>query len=689
MVNISESELLTAIQSAESGAFFRDEIPATNAEESIMWLEHIESQYKRKPTREAAAQGAEKARLVIRRKSQTREILKPETSNAESLRHEKATKLGSMFTGAALKLSPEKRAEYLGISENECVDLETGEVRQKFVSEVDKNHFVSPVYSLSCTHDKALPSNKKPKIVKANYQTTRTHFQSRNWCGGFRVVCTQMTRPSDAPESNTGDRVTTELTSRARGKIIESGLYMAAVKGGFTAFTTVTLDEKARWRMDNNHYRKVAKRKAGVKLGAIYTETGELLHDEVITSADFTAVVFERSTIGQELSPFLDNVGKMHKRGWVATGKISYTPKAKKYPWGKIECVGLSDRLYPWGKVSSVGAIGRVHSDLMHNNERIYPWGVVECIEQCEARAITNDDMEVTKIECEQDKNKKPVFDYVWVAEAPSKIHETREYPWGKVESVGHQNYHAHLLIRWNVEEVFFHEWAARIEKHWGQGFVHIERIRTAEAAAEYLLKAVGYMTKSDQGEIRGNRYNISKYARAEKWENCATHESQHMYGIIQEHIEGLEAKRKRKAKAEQHLKTTIAFNERISAVNKKKPTRKREQLIEKLKQQLHSMTENVKNLADELHGNYAIGGVAKFSNAVEFKKFLDFAIGVRGWKLKTVFSNECDQQYISEQRRDENKVNDYLVKAQTMVNDSIDQVANFYSRYEPVDEYF
>ncbi|TMO62854.1 hypothetical protein, partial [Pseudoalteromonas aurantia] len=633
-----------------------------------------------------------KARLVIRRKSQTREILKPETSNAEAMRHEKATKLESLYTGAALKLTPEKRAQHFGISKNECLDLETGEVRPKFVAEVETNHFASPVYSLNTAHDKERPSNKKPKIVKANYKTTRTHFQSRNWCEGFRVVCTQMTRPSDAPDSNTGDRVTHGLTSRAHGKIIESGLYMQAVKGGFNAFLTVTLDEQASYRIENNHYRKVAKRKSGDLLDAIYTHDGVLLHEEIITSGSYTAVVFERATIGQELSPFLDKLGKMHKRGFAASGKISNTPQAKKYEWGKVECVGRSDRLYPWGKVKSVGASGAVHTDLMHNNERIYPWGIVECIEQCEARAITNDDMEVTKIECAQDPTKKPVFDYLWVAEAPPKIYEVREYPWGKVESVGHQNYHAHLLMRWNVETVYFHEWAARIEKHWGQGFVTIERIKSAAAATTYLLKALGYMTKGSegsQGEIRGNRYNISKYARAEKWENCATHESQHMYGLIQEYIQGLDAKRKRKAKAEQHLKTTIAFNERMLAVNKKTPSEKRNKLIEKLTKQMHSMTDQVKTLADEIHGNYAVGGVAKFANAVEFKKFLDFAIGVRGWRLKTVFSNECDQQFIREQRRDENKVNDYLVKAQTMVNDSIEQVANFYSRYEPVDEYF
>ncbi|MCG7553087.1 hypothetical protein [Pseudoalteromonas sp. Of11M-6] len=686
---VTDSILHEAIQSAQQGAFFRDSIPdvsETDIENSITWQEYVES-FARSNREAQAPQGIEKARLVIRCKSPTSDLRKPQMSKREAAQHHKAQQLERLYTDAALKLSPEKRAEWLGIQSNECLDIETGEVRPKFVAEVEKNHFESPVVG-KIEREANPKSNKKPKILKPHYQNNRAHFQTRNWCDGYRIVCTQMTTTSDAPDANTGDRLTTELTSRARGKIIDSGLYMAAVKGGFTAFTTVTLDEKARWRMDNDHYRKVAKRKAGTTLAAIYSPEGNLLHEEITTSGAYTAVEFERSTIGQELSPFLDLVGKMHKRGWTASGRISKTPSAKKYSWGKVECIGRSDRLYPWGKVSSVGAKGRVHTDLMHNNERVYPWGIVECIEQCEARAITNDDMEICKIECEQDPSKRPVFDYIWVAEAPPRIHETRDYPWGEVSSVGHQNYHAHLLMRWNVEPVYFHEWAALIEEKWGQGFVTIERIKNATAAAKYLLKALGYMTKGgdgSQGEIRGNRYNISKYARAEAWENCATHESQHMYGLIQEYMQGLEKQRLRKAKAEKRLKSTIGFAEKMKAVNKKDPTEKRDQLLKKLESQIAAMTEKVQSMATDLNGNFARGGVAKFSNDSKFLDFINWAIGVRGWRLRTVFGLDDDQQHRKEQRQEENTVTNLLVKAQQVIDESIESVMAWYSRFERV----
>ena len=694
-INISESEILEAVQSAQSGAFFRDSLtPVSDIEvqNSITWLEHKEDTYRSKSREAAEAKPLEKARLVRRRKSQTGEFA-PKTTQKQSLQHTKSAQLQSQYRAIGQKLTPEKLSEWFGVNEGECFDLETGEVRPIHSVEIERHHFESAVLSAPKTEPR--PTNKKPKLVTPNYKKTLTHFQARNWNDEYRVVCTQMTSSSDAPDANTGDRVTESLTSRARGKIIESGTYMQAVKGGFNAFVTVTLDEKARYRIDNDHYRKVAKRKAGTVLDAVYSEVGELLHEEIIASGAYTAVVFERSTIGQELSRFLDSLGKMHKRGMKFSGTISNTNKSKSYEWGRVDSVGRDDRMYPWGKVSSVGGRGESNYQIIHNNQRLYDWGVVECIETTELRAYTNSKQEIQKIECIQDPKKKPVFDYLWVAEAPQKKLETKQYSWGEIECVGHQNYHAHLLFRWNVEEHFFHEWAARIERLWGQGFVNIQRIQSPAAAASYLLKALGYMTKGgdgSQGVIRGNRYNISKYARAEGWENCATHESQHMYGLIQEYLKGLEEKRKRKNLADTQAKRLTAETAKLTNINKQSPSEKREKYLEKLKTKLEAVTTKVKSLSEELHGNFARGGVAKFANEGEFARFLDFAIGVRGWRLKTVFSRECSREYIQQQRAEENAVTKMLVNAQRVVDESIESVISWYSRFERVspndDEY-
>ena len=100
-------------------------------------------------------------------------------------------------------------------------------------------------------------------------------------------------------------------------------------------------------------------------------------------------------------------------------------------------------------------------------------------------------------------------FLYCWVAEVPTNDH-------------GEPNPHVHMLLRWTVKYSLFPSWAKRIEELWGQGFAHLERIRDGEAASAYMMKAAGYLCKaqgrSDQGEIRGNRYGMSDAARAPDW---------------------------------------------------------------------------------------------------------------------------------------------------------------------------
>ncbi|MGS0496824.1 hypothetical protein ACU8V4_06295 [Pseudoalteromonas mariniglutinosa] len=690
---IPERIIDDAIQSAQSGAFSAFAVqPASerDIEESLTWLEYIESHSKQ--TREAAAK-AEKDRLVKRRKSPTKPKREDNPRSKQSLLAGKAQRLDSLFTHALKNLDPKKRAERLGVGFDEVLNIGTGEIKPKLTAEVERGHYSS----------KPLEADKSAKV----------HFQSRNWSSDYRVVCTQNTRASDAPDANTGDRVTQTVSSRARGKIVDSGLYMQAVKGGFNSFLTVTLDAKARKKLDEKHLKKDRGGKAGEIIKPWFNVNGEKLvfplaeNNEIIASGRFTLLKYDFSTIGEQLSPFFDALGKMHKRGFVATGQIAKTPAGKKYSWGKVECVGRADRLYSWGKVSSVGGQGHVNSDLMHDNERLYSWGVVECIETCERRAYTNERMELTAIECEQSANKKPVFDYLWCAEAPpagdkneSKKyswgavecigHNERLYPWGKVSAVGKQNYHAHVLMRWNVEPVFFHEWASRIEKMWGQGFVTIERIKNAKAAAAYLLKALGYLVKGaegSQGEIRGNRYNISKHARAEGWENCATHEAQHMYGLIQEYMQGLEAKKERKLFKQTELKRTLGTIEKLKNVNKKDFSEKRAQFIEKLEQKLETVSEKISEISTELNGNFARGGVAKFTNESAFIGFIDWAIGVRGWQLKTSFLKSSNAD-IEKEKTEESAVNKLLKKTRQFYDDSMNALCDFYSRFERVDNY-
>ncbi len=98
---------------------------------------------------------------------------------------------------------------------------------------------------------------------------------------------------------------------------------------------------------------------------------------------------------------------------------------------------------------------------------------------------------------------------YCWVVEVPKN-------------DEGEDNPHIHMLLGWRVDFRIFKEWAARIEKLWGNGYFHLEKIKDSLCAGAYMAKAAGYLSKAQdsdtQGEVKGNRYGISSVARAPGW---------------------------------------------------------------------------------------------------------------------------------------------------------------------------
>lgn len=103
-------------------------------------------------------------------------------------------------------------------------------------------------------------------------------------------------------------------------------------------------------------------------------------------------------------------------------------------------------------------------------------------------------------------RGKRVPFEFTWVIENPEN------------ES-GERNPHIHCLLTWAVSRNHFHSWSLWVERVWGKGFAHLERLKKPECAGGYIGKAAGYISKkngaSDQGPVRGNRYSISKKARA------------------------------------------------------------------------------------------------------------------------------------------------------------------------------
>ena len=93
-------------------------------------------------------------------------------------------------------------------------------------------------------------------------------------------------------------------------------------------------------------------------------------------------------------------------------------------------------------------------------------------------------------------KGKTPPL-FIWVAENPRN-----------------SNPHVHILTNDAVAYRHFRMWARGLEKLWGNGMVHLEKIKYSKAAGRYLLKAIGYLSKGtdgDQGEVIGQRYGVTR----------------------------------------------------------------------------------------------------------------------------------------------------------------------------------
>ena len=256
----------------------------------------------------------------------------------------------------------------------------------------------------------------KPRIGQ---RASIARIYSRDWSDNYRIRVMSQVSASDAPPPQEGDRETSQLSQKGASKILDSGAYVAAVRGGYTTFLTLTFNAEARQR-----------------------------------------IIDQDSTIGKEVSRFFDAASKMYKRGWQCAGEVLRHENG-------LDCVGATEVVAPNGDA----------------------------------------------------------LDYLWVAEMPEN-------------KAGEPNPHCHVLLRWNVEPHLFHDWAARVESLWGLGFAKLERIRSADAASGYLLKALGYVVKGEskeQGQFKGNRYNISKAARAPAWECLAEFEAQNMFAIINE----------------------------------------------------------------------------------------------------------------------------------------------------------
>ncbi|ELV8625606.1 hypothetical protein QNF03_002261 [Vibrio cidicii] len=193
-----------------------------------------------------------------------------------------------------------------------------------------------------------LNSNKKRSLA-ADKPIVKVQLQKRDWSQQYRIQQVIETPASNAPEQQSGDRFTEKLTARAVKNIFESGAYVAVKHGGFKTFVTLTFDDERR--------RRVADGSALTKDGRLYSPVKfRLNHGVSVSSVAGPYTAFEwykgkirnikamnengeiagpytpifakpekvwevanmHTTIGAEVSRFINGLKKMRKRGFTA-----------------------------------------------------------------------------------------------------------------------------------------------------------------------------------------------------------------------------------------------------------------------------------------------------------------------------------------------------------------------------------
>lgn len=156
----------------------------------------------------------------------------------------------------------------------------------------------------------------------------------------------------------------------------------------------------------------------------------------------------------------------------------------------------------------------------------------------------------------------KDGFCYLWVVEVP----ENKD---------GEPNPHVHMLLGWRVEYKDFKEWASRIENIWGNGYFHLEKIQDSACAGAYMAKAAGYLCKAqdkgDQGKVEGNRYGISREARAPAWVQISTGQLHTMGQLIYDVYDHLTVKYGDKYRERKRLNKKLSETPREEKGKRKK----------------------------------------------------------------------------------------------------------------------
>lgn len=382
----------------------------------------------------------------------------------------------------------------------------------------------------------------------------------RQWSNEYRIR-TQVDRENkDAPPEQSGERVSEILSANGARKIAESCEFMAAEKGGYSTFLTLTCDAKTRKELDTlkaEPYELIDSQKppaftlptkqdqefkpvppamrntAKKEKNNLSDLAGPFTRLHYETGRPYTPIRWVRkTTIQKQTSRFFDAMQKMYMRGWSYKQYQAIRPAVVKTTSDGFLFTPLNNGFKPVRKK----ATKKTREGLLYTP-----------VQQVEIK-VKGSPM-VAKVNYGKDgawcdlQKKKEKLDYCWVCEVPDTIDESTGEITGK-------NPHIHVLMRWRVPYRHFRAWARRVESLWGQGMAHLEKIKKGESAGAYMAKAAKYLTKAqgkdekkDQGTVYGNRYNISRDARAPDWVCVGRYELGRMGWLLSEASEEFESR--------------------------------------------------------------------------------------------------------------------------------------------------
>ena len=359
---------------------------------------------------------------------------------------------------------------------------------------------------------------------------TKATLEFRQFCDEYRLRC-HTEAGNKPPPIMEGDRLTDNLTASGERKLIDSAFYVHTLRGGYSTFLTLTLDNNARRRIQDQ---PAAGR---YSLLTDKPKKNDLPHTSYGHCPIARPVIYGLS-IQKEVSRFFDGVQKIYQRGWqyqAAEGPFNWLNQR---PWGALKKKNKVCPLPLEPTVKKAGAeLMGPAIELQEVSRKKYGRRVIKCL------------------------GYRPValpekLDYMWVVEVPEN-------------EQGEENPHIHVLMRWKVPRNDFEAWAKRLEKLWGHGFANLQPIKHGEAAGAYMVKAAGYLTKGeDQGTVRGNRYAISASARAESWKIVGQWQLGIMGSIIREVYDRVTHKYgelfRRRAELKEQRNTAIQNKEKI-----------------------------------------------------------------------------------------------------------------------------